>query len=280
MKHLVLMVVPVAVALTATALPFLPGRYDPLAVPLSWLARAFGMASLLLVPIGLVWLLYEWCRKSDGILRGRAGFIVATLGVGSISVITAAFVALMSSGAALAVCVLTVWGITLWRGGPRLLDWARRPRGRDVAPALALILVPGVTAGAQLGLARPLTSLAWNQAMDGMAPLIADIERHRATNGHYPRSLFSEWCDYRPSVIGVSRYQYEPSGDVFSLAVEVPTFSIDSREFLVYNPADNHAMVSHDAFLLQLTVAELVQYRGYSNSRPLDRPHWALLSYD
>jgi hypothetical protein len=60
----------------------------------------------------------------------------------------------------------------------------------------------------------------------------------------------------------------------------MPTFSFDSREFLLYNPADTHAMASHDAFLLQRTAAELVHYRGCYSARPLDRPHGALLSYD
>jgi hypothetical protein len=279
-KHLAFIAGLLGIALAATALPFLPGRYDPLAVPLSGIARALGMASLLLVPIGLVWLVYEWRLMHDGIHRGRAGFVVASLGAGSVAVLIAAVLVHSLSGATLAVGVLTAWGFVLWRGVPRLLDWSRRPRGRDVVAALVLMLVPCVIAGAQLALARPLTSFAWNQTMDGMAQLITDIELYRATNGHYPRSLFSEWMDYRPAVMGVGGYQYEPTGDAFNLAVEVPTFSFDSREFLLYNPADRHAMASHDSFLLLRTAAELVHYRGYYSARPLDRPHWKVLSYD
>jgi hypothetical protein len=280
MKHLASMLALVAVTLAATALPFLPGRYDGLAVPLSGVARGLGMASLLLVPIGIVWLLYEWRRGNEGIHRGRAGFVIAILVAGSIAVFVATVLAFELSGATLVAGVLTAWALVLWRSGTRLLNWARRPQGRDLAVPLTLILVPIATAGAQLSLARPLTSLAWNRTMDGIAPLIADIEGYRVTNGHYPRSLFSEWCDYRPSVIGVSRYQYEPSGHVFSIAVEVPTFSFDSREFLLYNPADTHAMASHDGFLLRRTAAEMVHYRGYFRASPLERPHWAVLSYD
>ena len=280
MKRLAVMVSLVAVTLFATALPFLPGRYDALAVPLSGIARSLGMASLLLVPIGLVWLVYELRRTIDGARCGRVGFVVAILGGGSIAVLGVVLVAVMLSVVPVAVGMLTAWVLVLWRGGPRMLKWARRSRGRDIASALALILVPGVLTSAQLALARPLTSFAWNRTMDGLAPLIADIERYRATNGHYPSSLFSEWMDYRPAVIGVRGYQYETSGDVFSLAVEVPTFSFDSREYLLYNPADTHVMASHDADLLLRTSAELVQYRGYYSARRLDRPHWTVLSFD
>jgi hypothetical protein len=93
MKHLALMAAVVAVALAATALPFLPGRYDGLAVPLSGIARGLGIASLLLMPIGAMWLLYEWWRKDDGRHRGRAAFVIATLVAGSIAVFVATAVA-------------------------------------------------------------------------------------------------------------------------------------------------------------------------------------------
>jgi hypothetical protein len=208
------------------------------------------------------------------------GFVAAALGAGSIVVLAVALLAMTMLGASLAVGVLTVWGLVLWRSGPRMLEWGRRSSGRATSTSLTLVLVPGVVTGAQFALAGPLTSVAWNQTIDGMAPLIADIERYRATNGRYPRSLFSEWMDYRPAVMGVRGYQYESSGDVFNLAVEVPTFSFDSREYLFYNPADSPVMASHDADLLLRTAAELERYRGYHTARHLDQPHWSLLSFD
>jgi hypothetical protein len=280
MKCIAFMLSCVTIALGATALPFLPGGYDAISMPLSGLARGVGLGSLLLVPIGPVWLFYEWRRKVDGKHGSRAGFVAATLTAGSLAVLVGALVAHSLSGASLAASSLVVWGMALCRCGPRWLDWSRRPRGPDFGAGLALILVPLIVVGSQLAMAPSLTSYAWNRTMDGLAPLIADIERYRGTNGHYPRSLFSEWKDYRPAVMGVSGYQYEPSGDAYNLAVEVPTLSFDSREFLLYNPADSHAMTSHDADLLQRTAAELVHYRGYFRARALDRPHWKVLSFD
>jgi hypothetical protein len=280
MKPLGVVVVLVATVMGATALPFLPGRYDGLPVPLSGFARGLGLASLLLAPVGLMWLLYELRRTGDRIGRGRAAFVIASLAAASIAVLAATAFAANLSGLSLAVAILAAWGIVLWRGSRRLLSWASSPRPRGIAAALALVLVPGVVAGAQFALAGPLTSLAWNRTMDGMAPLIADIERYRASNGHYPKSLFSEWMDYRPAVIGIAGCQYEPFGDVYSLAVEMPTFSFDSREYLFYNPADARVMASHDADLLLRTAAEILQYRGYHSARALDRAHWSVLSFD
>jgi hypothetical protein len=149
MKRLPIILAVVAATMIATALPFLPGRYDVLAVPLSGMARTLSMASLPLVPIGLVWLLYELRWTNYGTRRRRVGFAVATLGTGSIAVLAVAVVAVMSSGVPAAVGVLTAWGLVLWRGGPRMLEWARRARGRDIATALALVLVPSVVTGAQ-----------------------------------------------------------------------------------------------------------------------------------
>ena len=280
MKSLAIVGAVVLTTLVATALPFLPGRYDVLSAPLSMIARGYGVASLLLVPIGLVWLPYELWLPSDGTRHGRVGLVLATLAAGSIVTCGAAVLAYSVSGAPLTMSVLTAYGLVLWRYGPRMVKWARQSSGRDITAALALILVPCVITGAQFALAQPLTSFAWNRTMDGLAPLIGDIERYRTTNGHYPRSLFSEWMDYRPAVIGVRGYQYETSGEVFSLAVEVPTFSFDSREYLFYSPGDVQVMASHDADLLLRSAAELPQYRGYHSARRLDRPHWFLLSFD
>lgn len=280
MKGFTVIVTAVVLTMVATTLPFLPGRHDVLAVPLSGIARVCGITSLLLVPVGLVWLPFELRLRGDGKRRSRVSFVVAALVVGWIAALGAASTAFMLSGAPLAVGVLAAFGLVLWRGGRRTLEWARQSSEQNITAVLVLILVPSIVTGAQFALARPLTSFAWNRTMDGLAPLIHDIERYRTTNGHYPRSLFSEWMDYRPAVIGVRGYQYETSGDVFSLAVEVPTFSFDSREYLFYNPADVQVMASHDADLLLRTAAELPQYRGYHSARRLDRPHWFLLSFD
>ena len=44
-----------ALIMLITLLPFMPGSYDPLAEPLSVLARVFGFSGMLLVPVALLW---------------------------------------------------------------------------------------------------------------------------------------------------------------------------------------------------------------------------------
>src|SRR5262245_4658884 len=139
MKRLTVIVTVVVLTLVATALPFLPGRYDVLAVPLSGIARVCGIASLLLVPIGLVWLLFELRFTRDGKRRSRVSVVVVAQVVGLIATLGAAGMAFMLSGAPLTVGVLAAYGLVLWRGGSRMVEWARQSTERDITPALVLI---------------------------------------------------------------------------------------------------------------------------------------------
>src|SRR5262245_54253081 len=149
MKRLTVIVTAVVLTLLATALPFLPGRYDVLAVPLSGIARVCGIASLLLVPIGLVWLPFELGLTTEGKRRGRVCFVVAALVVGLIGLLGVAAMAFMLSGAPLTVGVLAGYGFVLWRVGFRMVAWARQSRERGITRPLGLILVPCIVAGAQ-----------------------------------------------------------------------------------------------------------------------------------
>ena len=56
-KHLVRATALAACLTLCLLLPFFPGRYDALAVPLSMMTQLFGMVGLVLVPVGAGWLL-------------------------------------------------------------------------------------------------------------------------------------------------------------------------------------------------------------------------------
>ena len=71
-----------------TLLPFLPGRYDSLAVPLSLMARIFGVVGLLLVPVGALWVAFGyWSRLA----ARQYGIAIAALITSSV-----------------------VWGLSVW----------------------------------------------------------------------------------------------------------------------------------------------------------------------
>src|SRR5690606_35140209 len=92
-----------ALLILCTLLPYLPGRYDALAAPLSVAARLAGMAGLLLVPIGAAWLAYElWSRRGgNGAPQSRPGrrrFAIAALVAGSAVCLVASLGALLFAG--------------------------------------------------------------------------------------------------------------------------------------------------------------------------------------
>lgn len=275
-----LIVAMVVAVLGATAIPFLPGRYDELAAPISTFARIIGVGSLLLVPIGFAWLTNEALGTRERPRPMRAGFIVAAIGAMSIVMVVAFVGTAAMFGMSLGVGMVAIWTLFLLQRGRAMLSWARNGGGSHVTPALAMTTVPIVTAGAIIMMSAPLQQWSHNRTMDAMQRLIDHIEQYRAARGEYPAALFAEWMDYRPEIIGVRGYQYEPAGDKFSIAVEVPVFDPSARAYLMYNPNDAFRMASHDEWLLTWTDNQLALHRGYALSREVGRPHWRILYFD
>lgn len=280
MNRFAVLIVVVVALLAATAFPFLPGRYDELAAPLSTVARVIGVGSLLLVPIGTAWLIYEAIGTRDGPRRTRAWFTGAAIGAMSVVMAGAAVGAVAMFAMSLGVGALAVWMLFLWRRTRAILAWARNGVGSYRRPALAMMIVPLVTAGGIIGMAGPLQRWSQDLTMDAMQRLIDGIEQHRVARGEYPQALFAEWMDYRAEIIGVRGYQYERVGDTYSIAVEIPAFDPSARVFLMYNPTDAFRMPSHDEWALTWTDNQLARHRGYSLSREVGRPHWRVLYFD
>lgn len=156
----------------------------------------------------------------------------------------------------------------------------RRRKNKDFrALPLYLILVPVIVLIAQLILAAPLTERSRNIAIKKSAEIISDIEAYYALHGHYPVSLFAEWPDYSPGIVGMSQYYYEPNGEAYNLSFEQPRFLLDSigtREFVMYNQRDEHAMTSHAAW--RLTNPQ--ELRGWYEVRDAGAPHWKYFLFD
>ena len=93
--------------------PFLPGSHDPLAVPVSQVVQVAAATSLLLVPIGLLWLAIQsrGGERSSFAAQRRCG--VAAAGLAVLTSVVAIGVALGSSGAMLALltAVLCAYGL-------------------------------------------------------------------------------------------------------------------------------------------------------------------------
>lgn len=259
-----------AAIILCTFLPFLPGRYDSLAVPLSLMAQLFGMVGLLLVPVGALWM-------ASG---KHYAFAIAALIVSSVVWLLVSLGALVSSPS-LALAALGLGIYLLWRAVP----WVRRLKNTPppaTAMPLYMAIVPVAVLLLRLVLARPATEFSRSRAIQNSAPLIAAIEEYRAARGQYPTSLLSLSGDYLPGVIGITEYYYEPRGDAYNLLFEQSTFILGSREIVMYNPRDQQVMTSHRLDLLRLTPEQLAleHTRGHYAVHDAPHPHWKYFWFD
>ena len=261
-----------------TILPYLPGRYDSVAVPLSMMAQLVGIMSLLLVPVGV--LLWAAAYRSALERKRYALSVVALIAV--CVVWTLVSLAGMTESLALG---LVVFGLGAY-GAVRLVARVNRREGatprRGSPAAVCLSIVPITVVLSQFALAGPLTEFSRSRAIRNSAPLIADIEAYRAANGRYPASVVSVHPDYKPSIIGIKEYRYEPAGDAYNVLFEQPSFRIGTREIVMYNPRDQQAIASHALDVLQLTAAQLAldRARGHNAVHDARQAHWKYFWFD
>jgi hypothetical protein len=277
MRHVVGITATIATFTLCTFLPFLPGRYDNVAVTLSMMFRFVGIVGLLLVPVAAVWLAAEhWPRLAGK----RYTFAIAALITASLIWIVISLLMFFESPT-LGVAALLLWGYALSRMLPRLSVLRSAGAAASAVPWY-LVVVPVAVALIQFVLAGPATEFSRNRAIRNSAPLIADIEQYRTANGRYPPSLVSVWKDYSPSMIGIREYQYEPHGDAYNVLFEQLSFRLGIREIVMYNPRDEQVMTSHAMDVLQLTPAQLAldRTRGHNALHDAGHPHWKYFWYD
>jgi len=237
-----------------------------------------GTAGLILVPFGAMRLAAERLSQFAR-WRFHAALLalIATVPVWALAVLAA----FSHSGLSLAVVVL-LGAIYATRRAWRTVSRFRRdePDVRHVMP-LHLTIVPLAVALLQFVVVGRAEEFSRHRAMRNAAPVIAAIERFRAASGHYPPSLLAVWADDKTGVIGVERYRYEPHFAAYNLLFEQFTYTLGTREFVVYNPRDEQAVTAHMFDLLELTPQQLAleRRRGhYEEAAPV--PHWKYFRFD
>lgn len=285
LRHLLGIVVTVAIVLLCTLLPFFPGGYDNLAVAFSEMAHLFGVVGLLVVPVGLIWLA---ANRSSRFGQRRHMFPLFALIAATLVWLAAWLAALVQSGYVLSVMVVLLWVWVLrrawsaFRQGARTPDLSSAVSSRASALPFYLIAVPIAVALLQWALVNRAVEMSRNRAIANSAPLIAAIEEYRNRNGRYPTSLLAAWPDIMPRVMGIRQYHYEPHGDAYNLVFEQFNYRLGTREFVVYNPRDEHVMTAHAIDILEMTPNQLAleRTRGHNARHDLPQPHWKLFWFD
>jgi hypothetical protein len=268
-----------AVIILATVLPFLPGPYDSLAVPLSLMCQVAGLVGLLLVPVGALWLASGHWRLS----RGRYALAIAAMVALSVVAVSMSLAALATHGPLLGVGTAAISLYVATRLWPVIRPVKGAPPWPVHPAAFYLLIVPIAVALIQAAVVAPAIELSRNRAVRNSAALIADIEKYRTAHGRYPASLLSLHEDhYKPGVIGIRGYQYEPSGDAYNVLFEQFALNFGTREFVVYNARDEQAVTSHKIDLLELSPAQLAleRRRGHYAVHDGPQPHWKYFWFD
>lgn len=268
--------------------PYLPGEYDHLAIPLSTMAQVLGWLGLLLVPVGGLWLAYEFHiqarrRQNLPVTARNLYFGIVSLILGALVAVAVAVVAFATSGPSLALLTLAVWLVGLSRLIPKLRVLKNVEQTNFNPTPLYLVLLPLVACLSQFMLAAPITAMSRTQAMTMSAEFIHAIEAYRAANGRYPLSLQAVWKDYSPGVVGVEQFHYAPNATSYNLFFEQPRFLFEDfgvREFVVYNPQDEQMMISHASWILLLPPEELVTTQGWYAVHNAPVPYWKYFWFD
>lgn len=281
--HLVRIILIILVIALSIVYPFLPGEYDSLAMPLSTIAQGFGVLGVLLVPVGALWLIAELRQRSRPIKGRGFVFAVITVIIGTLVAAALMLAGVGTVGPSLAIFLLAGWLYSLSKLIPLLRAMRHSERDRFNPTPLYLVTIPLAVLIIQLAAAAPLTAASRARAIASSAEMIANIEAYRVAQGRYPHSLLGVWKDYYPHVVGVERYYYRPEQDAYNLYFEQPRFMLDrfgTREFVVYNPRDEHFIVSHPSFMLLLTPAQWESYRGWYAVHDVGTDHWRYFWFD
>lgn len=287
-KHSIQIGLLTLVAIAAIFYPFFPGSYDSAALSVSTVIQLLEVVGILLMPLGLAWTIHEIAKQSrkkrNLEIKDRSHrFALSALILASILLTPISLLILFGVGISYGVLAIVLWFSTLLRLRPGLRALkATGSEGLNPAP-LYLIFIPLLVLVAQILLARPATDASRNQAMANSAEMIAEIEQYHTTYGKYPETLLAVWKDYYPDVVGVEKFHYVPYAGSYNLFFEQPRLFFDifgTREFVVYNPADEHIMLSHTSWFMLLTPDELEEHQGWYAVNDAASPHWKYFWFD
>ena len=269
--HIVIIIGIAALLVLCIVYPFLPGGYDRLAVPISTMIQSFGVVGLPLILVGLFWVMMPGRRLI---------FAIMTMVLGTFVSLILALFATLSAGNAFGILTFAVWvyiGIQLI---PKLRHLKKLEVDHFNPFPLYLIALPILTLTFQLALATPVTQWSKSRVISNAMELIGDIDQYHLQHGHYPLSLEAQNKDYNPDIVGVEKYLYAPYGNSYNLFFEQPRFLLDrlgTREWVVYNPLDEHRVYSHAAWLL---TEQVEPSQGWYSSGETGQTHWKYFLFD
>jgi hypothetical protein len=148
---------------------------------------------------------------------------------------------------------------------------------------MALALLPVSLIILQLLITRPLTDWSRSTAIQNSTALIEEIEIYKSKHGKYPITLNAINKDYKTGINSIEKYHYTYDNTSYNIYFEQTRFffhKFGTRELVVYNPADNHLMVSHVVWHMLFEPGQLRNNQGWYASSDTGIQHWKSFYFD
>jgi hypothetical protein len=272
LRHIIVLVVLWAFFTLGIIYPFMSGDFDRLAMPLSTIIQGFGIIGIIPSLFGLIWLLMPSKFKSFSIISIYLfGFLIVFF----------TFFAYLISGILFGISILLILGLLLLKYRQRIIVPFEREAIAFVP--IYLIVLPVSILTVQLLIAKPITDWSRDRTISNSNDYVKDIEIFYSKNGYYPTTLQAMYKDYYPNTVGVEKFHYLPFKNSYNLSFEQPRFLLDifgTKEWVVYNPKDEHRVYSHTSWFLLLSPQESEIRQGWYSSANTKHKHWKSFYFD
>jgi hypothetical protein len=201
-------------------------------------------------------------NDDHGIAASRTAYycaIIATC-LGSILCLFFVLTFLVAAGVLAGIASFAILVFLWYKLIPAIKKLKDKPGKKFNATPVFLLSVPLLAVAGCMFFLRPASEFSRNFAIRQAEALINSIENYYIEKGNYPESI-DDWQHIpKPSVIGISNFQYEKNGDGFNLSFEQRQHAYATKEVVMYNKNDQHTVKGH--------------FASYNASRPHWKYYW------
>ncbi len=277
-KHAISIAVLLIVMLLLMFLPFVPGKYDRLAVSLSYMTQVFSYSALLFFPLGLWWLFIGLTGKSAkfGLIQKLSLMMAGVVGI------SMALAVAVQDNYLLGVFIIITISYFIVKGYRNVNVNSATVQTSTIPISLYMTIIPVVLFVTRSIFIARAAEYSRKLAIENSATIIQDIENYYQWENQYPVSLQALHgdSDYPTGVIGIQQYFYERNGNAYNIYFEHMSTKFDMEEVVMFNKFDEHQFAAHTKDILEFTGEELALRRGDRRKFKLPAPHWVYFEFD
>ena len=266
--------------------PFFPGKFDTSGIVFSTFIQIYSGIGLITVVPAVFWTYFSIRvnRKDHSSNRLIRNLWTSIKVYFSITILVLALDALIIQFISRLACIiLFIWIIyfsfLIWR---KISNRNQTQTTSNYLP-ISLAFLPVSLLLFQLIFSKPITDWSRARVIQNSSELIEQIESYRTTYGSYPLTLNSINKDFETGVNSIEKYNYTYDVTTYNLYFEQSRFFFDkfgTREFVVYNPNDNHLMMSHAVWHMLPNEHSARINQGWYATNDTGIKHWKSFLFD